>query len=409
MNIGFIIDKTFHHKHIGVKNYCLALAKILEPFHTITFLYYEHTDPVLTIHFRLGQWHALTPIQHDSPTETNASPEIVYEGSPKQVLNQFLTHKNFSATPKNPTVQKLFHQQALGNTLENTHLDLLLLTAPWLPVEGLQNCSIPVYSIIYDSIPNSQTFTKSDFSIFASLHQRGFEWSVKNAQGLWFISEYSQQEFLRYFPHCPATKTAVLPPLLPQSYFALLAQVTNTHATWEDKEPALVLAAPFDARKGLTFIPSLLTNVAHNLETLYIYGNQRCSTALIRTFLETLPVKHMVWVQNAHIETVHQFFQKSRGLLFPSIEEGLGLPIIEAQLMGTKVLTLDKPPMNTLQLPEWKTVLTEKASSTWDNYITQWFNAPYNPQLLKQQAIDNFIQPLSQPEFLSKHLQKTQN
>ena len=38
-------------------------------------------------------------------------------------------------------------------------------------------------------------------------------------------------------------------------------------------------------------------------------------------------------------------------LLFPSKDEGLGIPIIEAQYFGCRVLTTDKEPMRSLVMP----------------------------------------------------------
>ena len=41
-------------------------------------------------------------------------------------------------------------------------------------------------------------------------------------------------------------------------------------------------------------------------------------------------------------------YKKSKFLLFPSIKEGLGLPIIEAQICGCRIVTSNKKPMNRL-------------------------------------------------------------
>ena len=41
-------------------------------------------------------------------------------------------------------------------------------------------------------------------------------------------------------------------------------------------------------------------------------------------------------------------YKKCKFLLFPSIEEGLGLPIIEAQICGCRIVTSNKKPMNEL-------------------------------------------------------------
>jgi hypothetical protein len=418
MRIGFIIDESCHQHHVGVRNYCLSLVKILQQSHTITFLTYDVNQArgeAECDSFKEsscpGQWYALSSasVLGDRVRSSGSSGQFAEQvncGTPQQLLQAFSQQSEVvlkSSEKLSESSASAFHRQALGVTLDESAYDLLVLTAPWLPVQGLMGCKVPVYSLIYDSIPNTQTLTKPHFSVFASLHQTGFEWSIQNAQGVWFISPHSQQEFLRFFPHCSAEKTRVLPPLLPQSYLALQQQSASLVSTWEEKEPALVLAAPFDVRKGLAFIPQLLESVVDELETLYIYGNQRCSKSEMKHFFKTLPVKNIHWVGNASSNTVHQLFAKSRGLLFPSIEEGLGLPIIEAQLMGTKVLTLDKSPMRELQLPQWQTTLGSDATIEWGKVLKDWFQTPYNPEMLKQTAINQFVAPLASSNFLETY------
>ena len=116
------------------------------------------------------------------------------------------------------------------------------------------------------------------------------------------------------------------------------------------KEEAMILAAPFDPRKGLADMPDLINPVAENLETLYIFGMPRCAVEEFNMFFKKLEVDHIVYYPFASSSGIVELYGRCKLLLFPSLNEGLGFPIIESQVCGCRVITTDKKPMNSLVL-----------------------------------------------------------
>ena len=124
-----------------------------------------------------------------------------------------------------------------------------------------------------------------------------------------------------------------MPPVVPN--YLRLQQNFNL----QNKDNNIILAGPWDPRKGLKRIPYLLKPIAHMINTLYIYGKPRCKDEDVHKFLNALAgVKNIIWYEEISANTLAKLYSKSKILLFPSENEGLGLPLIEAQMLGCRVV-----------------------------------------------------------------------
>ena len=54
----------------------------------------------------------------------------------------------------------------------------------------------------------------------------------------------------------------------------------------------------------------------------------------------------MVFFNKLDARTMQAVYSRARALLFPSLAEGFGWPLVEAQACGCPVITTDEPPMN---------------------------------------------------------------
>lgn len=69
--------------------------------------------------------------------------------------------------------------------------------------------------------------------------------------------------------------------------------------------------------------------------------------AAVRTALAKVPANGAVmFFRNLNDATLQAIYSQARVLLFPSLAEGFGWPLIEAQACGCPVITTDAPPMN---------------------------------------------------------------
>jgi len=143
---------------------------------------------------------------------------------------------------------------------------------------------------------------------------------------------------------------SALPAILPPGFL----NIPNTEIT---KKNIVVLAAPFDPRKGLANIPKYLNALADDIDAVHIFGRPRCGAELYDKFFKELkvPAVHYIDITN---DDLIELYKSAKFLLFPSLEEGLGLPILEAQVCGCPVVTTDISPMNKNVIDGYGHILT---------------------------------------------------
>ncbi len=156
----------------------------------------------------------------------------------------------------------------------------------------------------------------------------------------------------------------------------------------------IVLAGCFDLRKGLRELPGLLNGVAHAVEEVVMYGGIRCPKPDAEAFFKSLRVDRVEWHLGATADQVRDIFRRSRLLLFPSQFEGLGLPLIEAQLGGCRVATYPISPMQDLALAGRVTLDSDAGASS--SAIRRALDEPFDHAALAAQARASFVYPALQ-------------
>jgi glycosyltransferase involved in cell wall biosynthesis len=76
-----------------------------------------------------------------------------------------------------------------------------------------------------------------------------------------------------------------------------------------------------------------------------------CVGAQPKGTIKNLPLSlpnggRIVFINSLNARTLQAVYSLARALIFPSLEEGFGWPLIEAQACGCPVITTDAPPMN---------------------------------------------------------------
>jgi glycosyltransferase involved in cell wall biosynthesis len=70
------------------------------------------------------------------------------------------------------------------------------------------------------------------------------------------------------------------------------------------------------------------------------------NAAVARLLAKVPPAGHVSFFQNLDNTTLQAAYSYARAFIFPSLAEGFGWPLIEAQACGCPVITTDEPPMN---------------------------------------------------------------
>ena len=77
-----------------------------------------------------------------------------------------------------------------------------------------------------------------------------------------------------------------------------------------------------------------------------ILVGSKINSPLYKLILKLKIQNKIINLININTKKLSYLYQNSMGLIFPSIEEGFGWPIIEAQYNGCLVITSNIPPMN---------------------------------------------------------------
>ena len=267
--------------------------------------------------------------------------------------------------------------QFLGDNIDNQY-DVVLYTNPWILEENLAIQAKKHILLCHDIVANKLSFLDERVFHWAFLHNDGYKYAKKHNMHFLSNSEKTDKEICDFYH---PLHHSFLPPLMPASFFDAMYEKDAK------KENAIILAAPFDKRKGLDIIPEYLNALKNELDTVYVFGQPRCSENDWRQFWQkttNLNIKYFSSIKN---EDLINLYKKSKFLLFPSLEEGLGIPLIEAQICGCRVVTTDFPPMNKLAIDG---ILLSDNFSQYIVYIKNALRQNYNYKNLADEARKNF-------------------
>jgi glycosyltransferase involved in cell wall biosynthesis len=331
--VALLVEPHFMSEHHGVRNYIGGLREIL-----------SRECRVDLISFFVGpggrvQFYQLAPRDRDFFRDNGMCDDTCFKGRPSEVLEAY---EGYRANQRRASLDDFYYSH-IGADLSIQDYDLCIVTNPWMIEVDLPVAAKQMAGIVYDVIPNLYAINKDHkpFS-WAAQHSRGFEYYLDRCDSIFCISPAVEEGFRTFFAK-QDSRVVSLPPVMPASY-------ANVAAAKDSRLRNVVLAAPLDPRKGVMQIPDILNMAADEIETLSIYGAVRCEPKHLKQFFEKVRANRIVWRPYASADIVHQLYHESKVLLFPSFEEGLGLPIIEAQFCGCRVMVRDRAPMNKLAL-----------------------------------------------------------
>ncbi len=320
MKIAFIVQSDWMTAHFGVRNLFVSCFKLLEEKgHDVQFVSFEYKD---------GRLFYYRNIINNAELFSSISKSTI--GTKKRYR---------SLTKKNKKNKIKLNMQFLGESIKNDY-DAFFITNPWLIEYPIDLGNKPRVLICYDCVANTLTLLNQiNKPYWGAAHNIGYQYAKRNSYYFLSISEKTDREIKEYYN---PLNHSYLPPVLTYAFFDV------NYNPEQKKENAIVLAAPFDKRKGLEIMPEYLNRLSSNFDTLYIYGTPRCGRKLYNKFYKNLKVKNVIHYNKITSDDLIKLYKKCKFLFFPSIEEGLGMPIMEAQLCGCRVVTTNAAPMNQL-------------------------------------------------------------
>ncbi|PQV49070.1 glycosyltransferase [Paraburkholderia sp. BL21I4N1] len=222
-------------------------------------------------------------------------------------------------------------------TIDPDEFDVNVVTAPWVCDLGVP--PMPrVVGIVYDLVPNLLATgclrfpNELDVYDFAQQHDVGFRYYLANAERIACISDSTRVDFMSLY------RTANrVPSVITDISFECTASQLGTQAT-----RTVLLVNVLDWRKNLKNIELILTAAARLTSfRLRVVGKERIGMAdALRFFsnMENLGLD-VEWYRDVDDAVLANQYAQASVLLFPSVYEGLGLPILEAQEYGVPAIT----------------------------------------------------------------------
>ncbi len=316
MKIAFVVQPDWLSVHFGVRNLFVSCAKILE----------QHGESV----------DFVVPENHGSQTlwrRVFVESGFLTSHVQKTKTDSSRNYKCIESVPIDSVAANPYRQY-IGNSLKGLY-DVAIITNPWVMAQSIDIDIPKKIMICYDCTANKFAFDNAGVFPWGFAHNTGYQYALRENVHFLSISEKTDQEMIDFYK---PKKHSALPAILPPGFL-------NIPETDIVKKNIVVLAAPFDPRKGLANIPKYLNALADDIDAVHIFGRPRCGSALYDKFFQELkvPVVHYIDITN---DDLIELYKSAKFLLFPSLEEGLGLPILEAQVCGCPVVTTDISPMN---------------------------------------------------------------
>lgn len=219
-----------------------------------------------------------------------------------------------------------------------------VITNPWL-------CDRPMpterftHGIVYDLVPNLLLAHALDLGApylgfgFAGAHHRGYAFYADNVDEVMCISESTLQDFLTFYGDQPM-RTVVDIPFTPDD----TSPVNDRWDAARGTTAQLLLVNALDLRKNILGLQAALSRVAldHTVH-LSVVGRERMPLEQAERVLGALADAGVTidWYRGASDSRLMELYATTDGLLFPSLYEGLGLPILEAQSAGLPTVSSD--------------------------------------------------------------------
>ena len=224
------------------------------------------------------------------------------------------------------------------------HFDVSLVANPWLCTNGLPPGRITA-GVVADMVPNLMALgvlrlnAFLDVYPFARAHDAGYQLYLDRAERICCISESTRADFaLVYRLERNDPRLVVCIPYVHRPAMEM------TGRTEPGTTPRVLLVNVLDHRKNFATIGKALASVARKQRVaIDIVGRERIPIAEAARFLQDLAALGLEvrWFRGPSDACLQRLYADANVLLFPSIYEGLGLPILEAQSLGTPVISSD--------------------------------------------------------------------
>lgn len=232
-----------------------------------------------------------------------------------------------------------------GRRCDPDDFEVSLLTAPWIagapefPDVRLTHC------VVHDLVPNlisAQALDVGEFVdavAFAHAHHVGYVYTMTKVGTALCVSASTSRDLEEFYGGIGTARIVVDTPFLPGT-----GSTDELPEGQDERSPVLriLLVNALDPRKNIGSIADALVQLSarHRIEVTVV-GRERMPWPWVVDALDEIDaaVDEVTWYRDCSDVLLDQLYRRSDVLLFPSVYEGLGLPVLEAQAVGVPVVT----------------------------------------------------------------------
>ena len=265
-----------------------------------------------------------------------------------------------------PEVKRAEHSKHfLASTKFKVHISKTRLKSYWRSfsiVKDLKVAGIEIYHGISNELPHnlSQAGIKSIvtihdliFKIYPEtysiseriIYDRKFRYACQKADKIVAISESTKKDIIRFYD-IAASKIEVIYQTCNPIFYNLRSTEENEKvlATYHLPQSFFLYVGSIEQRKNLKLIIEAYKTSATAIKIpLVIIGKggdykNECTKLISQFALDS----YFIWMDNlGNNEHLQSIYQQAKALIYPSFYEGFGLPVTEALLSKTPVITSD--------------------------------------------------------------------
>lgn len=260
----------------------------------------------------------------------------------------FLEHPQLQTFTPNSAFKSLWRSFGISHQLKKDEIDIYHGLSNELPFtirrKGIKSI-VTIHDLIFKVYPH--TFPLIDRSIY----DVKFKTSCKNADLIIAISESTKRDIVDYY-HIPPEKIEVAYQSCDPLFYSMQSaeSVDNQIHSLALPSEFMLSVGSIIERKNLKLIVQAIAALPTDLQLpLVVVGKGKTYKKEVETLISRLNLKDkVIWLDNLNSNlTLQALYQKAQIIIYPSIYEGFGLPVVEGLLSKTPVIT-----SNVSSLPE---------------------------------------------------------
>ena len=272
---------------------------------------------------------------------------LLFTPSTKESLYQKKYANRFKTMESNTRFKKVWRSYAIRKDLEAERVDLYHGLSNEIPFWLKKTKTIvTIHDVIFKILPD--TYPKLD----RWMYEEKTRYACKYADKIIAISENTKRDLIKFY-EVPQERIKVIY----QPCDAIFYENQNPEYNFElpsnlkhlPSEYLLNVGSIIE-RKNLLSLVKAVQMLPQNFQLpIVVVGTGKSYKKKIQQYLQSHRLQHLVyWIDNLSAkEDLKKIYQRATMLVYPSLYEGFGLPIVEAMLCGTPVIT-----SNTSSLPE---------------------------------------------------------